>query len=300
MFNEIIDFLNPEPGQRFIDCTVGGGGHTLAIADKIGGRGKVVAIDADELAIENGQKNKNKNVIYIHENFKNLSKIIDKTHKEIRTDKFNGILFDLGLSSAQLQDRNRGFSFQLDAPLDMAFGRIHEWPQIKIQMATNTDTEFIVNNWKWQELEKIIREYGEERYAKKIAQKITEHRKIKPIKTTGQLVEIIKGALPPKYLYQRIHPATRTFQALRIATNDELENLKQALPQAVVLLQRGGKIAVISYHSLEDRIVKHFFKDKKLAGELKILTKKPLRPSAEEIRNNPRSRSAKMRVAEKL
>lgn len=308
MLKEVLEYLNPKPGQCFIDCTLGGAGYTMAIAKKVGKDGKVLAIDLDNLAIENAKcqitNAKLQNIILANDNFKNLSKIVEKYFGNKKSAEFHGIVLDLGLSSAQLQDRDRGFSFQLDAPLNMAFG----------QTAGET-TERIVNNWRAEELERIFKEYGEERFAKRIARKIVEERKLKSIKTTGQMVEIIKSAAPKKYLYGKIHPATRVFQALRIATNNELENLEQALPQAMDLLAKGGRITVISYHSLEDRIVKHFFKRESKdcvcppsypaclcnhKARLKILTKSVVRASEEEVLNNPRARSAKLRAAEKI
>jgi len=334
MLKEVLEYLDPQAGQYFIDCTLGGAGYTIAIARKIGRKGKVLSIDLDKLAIKNAKnlikKNKYKNIILAHDNFKNLSKIVKQYFKDKqmscgsdeiirrcvptfspkvldhapKNDIFNGIVFDLGLSSAQLQDRSRGFSFQLDAPLNMCFAQTGQ-----------QTTEYIVNKYKQKELEKVIREYGEERFAKKIASAIVSIRKNNPIKTTGQLVEVIKSAVPKKYLYSRIHPATRTFQALRIATNNELENLKQALSQALDLLVHGGKIVVVSYHSLEDRIVKQFFKQESKdcicppsypacrcqhQARIKILTPKVVRAGEEEVRDNPRARGAKLRAAEKL
>ncbi|MFH1427961.1 MAG: 16S rRNA (cytosine(1402)-N(4))-methyltransferase RsmH [Patescibacteria group bacterium] len=368
MLKEVIKYLDPYPGQYFIDCTLGGGGYTFALAEKIGPTGKVVAIDLDQLAIANAkniissqpdlkdncytlktrgviknnkfyndhQIKENKktfacalfatpdllaqsggrvvglaegnNIILVHENFKNLSKIVKDlyTKKKIQSLEFNGIVFDLGLSSAQLQDRTRGFSFQQTGPLDMAFG------QVKNNKRSTSD---IVNNWPVKELEHILREYGEERFARLIAQAIISKRKIKPIKTTEELVKIIEEAVPKKFQYQKIHPATRSFQALRIATNDELNNLEVALAEANNLLKVSGKLIVISYHSLEDRIVKNFFKKESKdclcpptaiicqcghQANLKIITKKVIKASDEEIKNNPRARSAKMRVAVKL
>lgn len=308
MLKEALKYLNPRPGQNFIDCTLGGAGYTIAIAKKVGKDGKVLAIDLDKLAIDNAKKlikeYKHTNIILANDNFKNLSKIVEKYFGNKESAKFHGIVLDLGLSSAQLQDRDRGFSFQLDAPLNMAFGQ-----------TTGETTERIVNNRRAEELERIFREYGEERFAKKIARKIVEYRKLKSIKTTGQMVEIIKSALPKKYLYCKIHPATRVFQALRIATNKELENLEQVLPQAMDLLAPKGRIAVVSYHSLEDRIAKYFFKRESKdclcppicpvcrchhKARLKILTKRVVMASEEEVLNNPRARSAKLRVAERI
>lgn len=315
MPREVLEYLNPQVGQYFIDCTLGGAGYTIAIAKMVRNNGKVLAIDADKLAIQNAEflisppaKARHwragnfqlSNTILVQDNYKNLSKIV-KEH--FNNKKVNGIVFDLGLSTAQLEDRNRGFSFQKDTPLDMAFGQ------------NENKTTDIVNKWSQAELEKIIKEYGEERYARKITQEIIKYRKNKQIKTTKQLVEIIKSAVPHKYLFSKIHPATRTFQALRIATNNELENLHITLPQAVDLLSKKGRLVVISYHSLEDRIVKKFIKQEakdcicpkdypacrcQHQARLKILTKKIIRPTEEEVLNNPKARSAKLRAAEKI
>ncbi len=317
MLKEVLDFLQPRKGKNFIDCTLGGGGYTKEIAKKAGSKGRVIAIDMDEMAINNFKeqisKDKFKNIILIHENYKNLHKIIKENSLGREIKNFDGIVFDLGLSSAQLEDRTRGFSFQLDAPLDMAFG--HKTRKERIDpKKTNYNTEFIINKHKEKELERILREYGEERYAKRIAESIVSERKNAKIETTKQLVEIIKNAVPAVYRNGKIHFATRTFQALRIATNQELENLEKVLPDAVDLLHSGGRIAVISYHSLEDRIVKRYFKKESSEcicskdvpvcrcghiARLKIINKKVVIPSAEEIKLNSRARSAKMRVAEK-
>ncbi|MDD5031621.1 MAG: 16S rRNA (cytosine(1402)-N(4))-methyltransferase RsmH [Patescibacteria group bacterium] len=309
MLKEVIEYLRPRTGQFFIDCTLGGAGYTIEIAKRVGETGRVLAIDLDEMAIANARhlisRLKLTNIILANENFKNLSKIIKTYFKEEnQKDWFSGIVFDLGLSSAQLEDRSRGFSFQLAAPLDMAFGPL-----------TRRRTEEIINNWPEADLEKIIREYGEERFAKNIARAIGERRKKTKIETTDELAEIIEAAVPKKYLNGKIHPATRTFQALRIATNDELNSLREALPAAVNLLASKGRLAIVSFHSLEDRIVKNFFKEEARdclcppsfpicqcghKASLKIITKKVVRPGEEEIKNNPRSRSAKLRVTEKL
>lgn len=311
MLKEVLEYLHPENGQFFIDCTLGGAGYTIEIAKRVGEEGKVLAIDLDEMAIKNAQQlisNLNlTNIILVNDNFKNLPKITKKYFKKEReAGEFSGIVFDLGLSSAQLEDKNRGFSFRLAAPIDMAFG----------SSASGRKTEEIVNNWPEKDLAKIIREYGEERFAKRIAAAIVKKRKSERIKTTGELVEIIKEALPQRYfINSKIHPATRTFQALRIATNDELINLKEALPAALSLLKNGGCLAVVSFHSLEDRIVKNFFKQEARdclcppalpvcqcghKAQLKILTKKIIRPGEDEIKLNPRARSARLRVAEKI
>jgi 16S rRNA (cytosine1402-N4)-methyltransferase len=337
MLKEVLEYLNPKSGQYFIDCTLGGGGYTLTIAKKAGVKGRVLAIDMDKSAINNAEqiinKTKIKNIITSYGNFKNLQKIVEEKFKK-RKAEWSGIIFDLGLSSAQLEDKSRGFSFQLDAPLIMEFARPLRFAKrfgrgIGDQESGGETTEDIVNKYKEEDLVKIIRDYGEEKYAKRIAQKIVEYRKNKQIKTTSELVNIIESAVPTTYKNNRrqghrnsgaggarkIHFATRTFQALRIATNKELENLEIALPQAINLLKKGGKLIVISYHSLEDRIVKQFIKKESKdclcapdipicqcghKAKLKIITKNIIVPSEDEIKLNPRARSARMRVAEKI
>ena len=308
MLKEVIEILNPQPGQNFIDCTFGGGGYSKAILNKLGEKGKILAFDLDNLAIANAKLKlkpaiENNQLYLVHENFKNLSAIVKKYFTA--DTKFDGIVFDLGLSSAQLEDQTRGFSFKLaGAPLAMNFG------EPIIETAEN-----IINSWDIKYLSKIFKDYGEDKFAYKIALAIADERKINRIVTTGQLVKIITNAIPKRFQDKRIHPATRIFQALRLAVNQELENLGDVLPQAVSLLKPGGKLAIISYHSLEDRIVKQYFK--KAAkdclcppampicqcdhrAEIKILTRKVLRPTEEEVLKNPRSRSAKLRVAKKI
>ncbi|GAI10311.1 unnamed protein product, partial [marine sediment metagenome] len=217
------------------------------------------------------------------DNFANLKEIV----KRERFLAVSGILFDLGMSSWHLTEAGRGFSFLKNEPLDMRYS-----PQNPLT------AEKIVNYWSKSEIEKILREYGEERFAKKIAEKIIEVRKSKPIKTTFQLVEIVRKAVSSRYQPQKIHFATRTFQALRITVNDELNNLEKVLPQTLEILKPGGRLVVISFHSLEDKIVKNFYRDSS-PEKLKILTKKPIRPQKEEIKINPRSRSAKLRACQK-
>lgn len=302
MLSEVLECLSPCRGGYFIDCTLGGGGYTSALSQIVDSKGKILAIDLDKEAIENTRRKNLKNVILAHDNFKNLSQIIKK---EFDGDVlFDGIVLDLGLSSYQLEDRNRGFSFREDdQPLNMSFDQEEEYL-----------TKDIVNNSSQKELEKIIFEYGEEKYAKRIASQIIEKRKEKKIETTGDLIRAIEKAVPKK-LYNRIHPATKTFQALRIATNAELKNLEEVLPQAVARLKPEGRLAVISFHSLEDRIVKNFFRKESRdcicppifpecrcnhKRTLKIVTKKPISPKEKEINENPRARSAKMRVAQRV
>lgn len=318
MLKEVLKFLNPGPGQNFIDCTLGGGGYTFAIAEKIVPSGKILSIDLDNSAIANAagiiKQNKYQNIILVHENFKNLSNIVKNYWPVRQAFGFDGIVFDLGLSSAQLKDRNRGFSFQLDAPLDMAFDHTRKNTN-KERIDTNLSTEEIINKWPEDKLERILQEYGEERHAQRISTALANARQEKEIKTTGQLVEIIAQAVPEAYKHKKIHFATRTFQALRIATNQELENLKIVLPQAVDLLKAGGKLTIVSYHSLEDRIIKQYVKQESRdclcppsapvcacshKASLKIITRKVIKPSEEEVAKNPRARSARLRVAEKI
>jgi len=307
MLKEVIEYLAPKPGGYYIDCTLGGGGYTKELAKKISPEGKILAIDLDEMAVENfrilNADLRFNNVIISQGNFKNLLEIVKKYFRDFT--EFDGIIFDLGLSSAQLEDRSRGFSFNLaDAPLRMNFGE-----------PINETAENIINSWGAKDLAKIFKDYGEEKFAHKIASAIAAKRQLKRITAGGQLVKIITDALPIRLLSAKIHPATKIFQALRITVNQELENLRSVLPQAIGLLKPGGKLAVVSYHSLEDRIVKRYFKQESRdclcppsypicqcghRAKLKVLTAKIIKPSSREILNNPRARSAKLRVAGKL
>ena len=223
-------------------------------------------------------------LILVCDNYSNLKNIAENYDFH----PVSGILIDLGMSSWHVDDSKKGFSFLRDEPLDMRYG------------SNNLTAEMIVNEYDKEELENIFKNYGEEIYAERIAENISLKRKIRPIKTTSELAEIINQSIPLKFQRGKINPATRVFQAIRIAVNDELNNIKKALPTAVEILAQGGRLAVISFHSLEDRIVKNFFKDQNSAGRIKILTKKPITPGQEEIKSNPRSRSAKLRVIEKI
>lgn len=287
MLPEVLEYLKPEPGQKFIDGTLGGAGYTIALAYAVGARGKILSTDLDQLAIDNAQEKINslklKNIILVRDNFKNLAALVKE--KFPAGQKFDGIVFDLGLSSAQLDDEARGFSFKSSGPLDMAFGTDAE-----------TGTEEIVNEYPLLELTRIFQEYGEEKQAYRYAKAIVEARKTKRIKTTADLVSVIENLYPARF-YHKIHPATRLFQALRIETNSEITNLAQVLPDAVNLLKPNGKIVLISFHSGEDRVVKRFFRSR---TDIKILTKRPLVPSGSEIIANPRARSAKLRAAQKI
>ncbi len=276
---EVLQYLGPKPNENFIDCTFGGGGHSLAVLEKISPRGKILGIDWSFEMVRDSRKTPN--LILVCDNFANLKEIV----KENNFNRVHGILFDLGMSSWHLENSGRGFSFQKKEPLDMRYNTEYQ-----------LTAEKIINYWSKFDLEKILKEYGEEKFAQDITEQITEERKQKPIQDTLQLVAIIKKAVPKAYLRGRIHFATRTFQALRIATNDELGNLESVLPQALEVLETGGRLVVISFHSLEDRIVKNFFKNELL----KPLNKKPVVPAFKEIKINPRARSAKLRAAIKL
>ncbi|MEW6407910.1 MAG: 16S rRNA (cytosine(1402)-N(4))-methyltransferase RsmH [Patescibacteria group bacterium] len=304
LLSEVIKYLNPKPNRNYIDCTLGGTGHARVILERIKPEGKLLGIDLNEKSLTLAKRNLEKfkkRIIFHQGNFSNLKKIV----YEYKFNSISGILFDLGLSSYLLNESRYGFSFQVNGPLLMRFdGR-----------SDDLTAEKVVNSYLEKNLAKILWQYGEERYAKKIAKKIVSERKKKAIKTTFDLVKVILETVPASYKKKKIHPATRTFQALRIEVNCELENLKKAIEQAKELLEPRGRIVCISYHSLEDKIVKKFFlqesKDCLCPKEfpvcrcghkarLKIITKKPIVPSLDEIKQNPRSRSAKMRTAEKI
>lgn len=284
---EVLQYLDPKENENFIDCTIGEGGHATLILEKNKPLGKVLGIDLDPVQIENCKLSiKDERLILVNDSYINIKKIIE----EIKFGQVNGILLDLGYSSWQLEKSGKGFSFQKDELLDMRYS-------LKFSYLT---AEKIINDWPEQDIEKILKEYGEEKFAKQIARKIVGDREVKKIESTFQLIEIIKKAIPEKFQHGKINCATRTFQALRIAVNGELGNLKTVLPDIVSILSPGGRIAIISFHSLEDRIVKFFFKEKEKKGDIKILTKKPLMAKSDELNYNPRSRSAKLRVIIKL
>ncbi|MDD5433037.1 MAG: 16S rRNA (cytosine(1402)-N(4))-methyltransferase RsmH [Candidatus Pacebacteria bacterium] len=284
LLKEVIANLNPKPNENFVDCTFGFGGHAVAILEKTGPNGKVLGVewDREKLKIKN-EKLKIDRLVLINDSYANLREIVEREN----FGPINGVLLDLGISSWDFENSGRGFSFQKDEPLDMRYS--------EKQLLTAKE---IINKWPEEELERIFREYGQERFAKNIASNIVKIRRQKLIGTTFQLVEIIKKSFPKSYKFGKIHVATRTFQALRIAVNNELENLKNVLPQALEVLEKGGRVAVISFHSLEDSIVKKFFKTQAQNNNLQILTKKPVVASAIEIKENPKARSAKLRVAQ--
>jgi 16S rRNA (cytosine1402-N4)-methyltransferase len=297
LLEEVLDALQVQPGGRYIDCTVGEGGHAHAILERSSPGGQLLGIDADPQAIDSTSTRLRlyeRAAILINDNFGNLGNICSR----LGFHPVHGILFDLGLSSLQLSNTGRGFSFQFDAPLDMRFDPSQE-----------TTAATIVNTFPKEEIARIIESYGEERESRHIARSIVSSR---PLSTTLELAAVVHRAVGARY---KIHPATRTFQALRIAVNQELENLKTALEESVNLLGFGGRLAVISYHSLEDRLVKeHLRRESRdcicppktpvcVCGHkatLKLITRKAITPSLAEIRANRRSRSAKMRVAERI
>lgn len=282
---EVLEYLNPAPDENFIDATVGGAGHANLILEKNGPNGMVLGIDLDDRQIENSAlaaSQFSKRIILANDSYANIGDIVErKNFKPV-----NGILLDLGFSSWQLENSKRGFSFQKDEVLDMRY-----------DVKSILTAEEIVNNYPEEDIKRILTDFGEEKFAKQIAKKISEQRKIKRIKSTFELKSIIQMAMPAGLRGGKINFATRTFQALRIAVNSELDNLMNFLPQAVGVLSSGGRLVVISFHSLEDRIVKNFFKKEK---KIKVLTKKPIRASAGEIFKNPRSRSAKLRAIVKI
>ena len=290
LLKESTEFLNPKSGDVILDATINGGGHSEEILKMIGEKGRLIGIDRDgEVLDKLKEKWKDrKNVLLARDNFRNLDKVLES----LKIKKINGALFDIGISSSQIDESGRGFSFQKDEPLLMTM-------KAEIEQGDLTAKE-IVNNWSEKDLADVIWKYGEERFSRRIAQNIARRREVKEIETTLELVDAIRESVPSFYRNSRkINCATRTFQALRIAVNDELGALKEGVEKAWGFLREGGRLAVISFHSLEDRIVKNYFKELAAKNEGKILTKKPVIPSEEEVKNNPRSRSAKLRAIEK-
>ncbi|MDD5131312.1 MAG: 16S rRNA (cytosine(1402)-N(4))-methyltransferase RsmH [bacterium] len=302
MPQEAITLLDIKKGGVYVDATIGGGGHAQKVLEKVGSNGLLIGLDQDQSAIEHCQElfQGKRNLILEQANFRDLSRILDQR----KVKEIDGILFDLGVSSRQLDEPERGFSFKQDGPLDMRMDRSHG--------VTAAD---LVNSMDLKDLEQIIEDYGEERWARKIAGNIGEARDLGRIESTASLARIVAGSIPRSKWPENIHPATRTFQALRITVNNELSIIKPALSTAIRYLKIRGRIVVISFHSLEDRIVKNtlieFSKGcicpPKLpvcvcghAAEISILTKKPLLAQDEEVAQNPRSRSAKMRAAERI
>ena len=290
LLKEVVDLLDLQEGDVVVDGTINRAGHAKEICKLIGKAGTLIGIDTDQNALDEATKNLQDSkckVILEKENFRNLDKVLKRNDVK----KINAILLDLGFSSNQMDDSNRGFSFQKDEPLLMTLK----------EKTTEKDltAKEIVNDWDEENIADVIYGYGEETFSRQIAQKIVELRKEKPIETTQDLVAIIEQAVPNWYKHKKIHFATKTFQALRITVNDEIGALKEVLPKAINALAENGRLAVISFHSIEDRIVKQFFKEQKEAGLGQIITKKPITPQRAEVLENPRSRSAKLRIFKK-
>jgi len=285
LLNEVLKYLNPQPNLNFVDATVGDGGHARAILENIAPNGKLIAIDRDVNSIVRAKSNLKEfenRVIFVNDSFGNISKIIE----ESGFYRIEGILFDFGMSTSQLENSGRGFSFQKDEILDMRY-------DAKIPITA----EDILNDYSEIELFEIFKKLGEEPKARIVARKIVESRKQKRIKTTKELVRIIEKVIKRR---GKIHPATKIFQALRIEVNEELTEIERALVDIPKVLPSGGRAAFISFHSLEDRLIKIWAKDLSKKNIIKILNKRPLTASAEELKANPKSRSAKLRVIEKI
>jgi len=291
LVREVVATLEPRPGGAYIDCTVGGGGHAEAILEAAGPSSRLVGIDRDAAALPVARDRLRRfgdRVRLIRGDFRELPRLVSALEPE----GFDGILFDLGVSSLQLDDPSRGLSFSMEGPLDMRMDRESGTPSARELLHTLPE----------ENLTRIIREYGEDRWARQIARGIVAARRHGSLETTRDLAAVAARAIPRRFWPRRIHPATRTFQAMRIAVNQELEGLEGALDGAIRLLHAGGRIGVIAFHSLEDRVVKHLFRRlaaAEAAPGVTIVTRRPMTPSPEERAQNPRARSAKLRVAER-
>ncbi len=286
LLNEVLKALDPQPGEFFIDGTLGAGGHAKAVLEKIKSRGTLLGLDWDQRNLEDFRRENPEmkgKLILIHENYANLPEILEKH----RLAKADGLLLDLGFSSDQLEHSGRGFSFLKNEPLDMRYNPGDE---------DRPTAASIVNGRNEAELADIIYRYGEERLSRRIAKRIVEKRREKRIGTTDELAEIIRSAVPKNYEHGRIHPATRTFQALRIFVNDELGNLENILKNLPEIVGKDGRIAIISFHSLEDRLVKQHFQNLVKEKKARFIIKKPTTAGREESKTNPKSRSAKLRA----
>jgi 16S rRNA (cytosine1402-N4)-methyltransferase len=283
LLDQVIQWLAPRAGGVLVDGTLGGGGHARALAAAVGPQGRVIGLDRDPAAIEAAKAGlRGLRIKAVHANFCDLPEVL----KPLEIDAVDGVVLDLGLSSDQLADPNRGFSFSAEGPLDLRFDPLSGEPARRL-----------IGRLSIEHLTQLLSYFGEERYSRRIAQAIVGRRRERPIETAADLAELIRQSVPKKPGGERIDPATRTFQALRIAVNDELKSLEIALRRIPDCLRPGARMAVISYHSLEDRRVKEAFRNDQ---RLKVLTRKPIRPDEEETARNPRSRSAKLRVAERL
>ena len=304
LLHETIDQLDVRPDGIYVDATLGGAGHSEYLLSKLGDKGHLYAFDQDQTAIDNAQKRlapyiERGMVTFIKDNFRNLKTRLN----EVGVEKIDGICYDLGVSSPQLDERERGFSYKQDAPLDMRMN----------QEASLTAYQ-VVNQYPYNDLVRIFFKYGEDKFSKQIARKIEQAREVKPIETTTELAEIIKSAKPAKELKKKGHPAKQIFQAIRIEVNDELGAADESIQQAIDLLAVGGRISVITFHSLEDRLTKQLFKEAStvdvpkglpfipddLQPKLELVSRKPILPSKEELEANNRAHSAKLRVARKV
>lgn len=302
LLNECIENLNIKPDGIYVDGTMGGAGHSLEIVKKLSEKGMLIGIDRDEeaLAVAKERLKEFNNVKYVHDNHDNIDEII----KNLNIKGVDGILLDLGVSSYQIDEKTRGFTYMDDGPLDM-----------RMDKSQKLTAEYIVNNYKEQDLARIIFEYGEEKFSRKIARNICEYRKNKKIEITGELVKIIEKSIPGKFREKNSHPAKRTFQAIRIEVNNEIEPLYNTIKNSITALNTKGRLCVITFHSLEDRMVKKAYVDAEgkctcpkdlpycVCGNVslgKIITKKPILPTEKEMQENSRSRSAKLRVFEKI
>ena len=302
LLNECLEGLNIKENGIYVDGTLGGAGHSSEILKRLSNEGRLIGIDQDTDALKAAKERlKNySNVTFVHSNFSSIENVLNN----LNIDGVDGILMDLGVSSYQLDEGERGFSYMKDAPLDMRMNRENDFSAYNV-----------VNEYSEEDLYRIIRDYGEEKFAKRIASFIVENRQEKNIETTLELVEIIKNAIPAKARREGPHPAKRTFQAIRIEVNSELSILNKTIEDGVEKLNKGGRMAIITFHSLEDRIVKNKFRDLAVScrcpkefpvcvcgekAKVKIISRKAIEPTKEEVEINPRSRSAKLRVIEKL
>ncbi len=291
LMNEVLEGLDIQPNDIIVDGTINGGGHAFAITKQLSDKGTLIGIDQDSTGLSVSRerlKNVQPVIHLVHDNTRHIDTILDN----LGIHSYNKLLLDLGWSSNQFENPERGFSFLYDGPLTMS-------------LSDNEDSVIftaydIINTWSEQSLIDILEGYGEERYAWKITQAIIEHRNRKPIERTLELVDIVARAVPAKYRNAPLHPATKTFQALRIAVNDEMEALREILEKGFERLAPGGRMVIISFHSIEDRIVKNYFKKQKQEGKGEVLTKKPLIASSEELVSNRRARSAKLRILKKI
>ncbi|MDD1387561.1 16S rRNA (cytosine(1402)-N(4))-methyltransferase RsmH [Pediococcus pentosaceus] len=305
LLEETVNGLDVKEDGIYVDCTLGGGGHSRLILSKLGENGHLYSFDQDQTAIDYNQKNLAEyvakgQVTFVKSNFRNLKNELN----HLGLDGVDGVLYDLGVSSPQFDDAGRGFSYRFDAPLDM-----------RMDQTQKLNAREVVNEWSYNDLVRIFFRYGEEKYSKQVARKIESTREEKPIETTGELADLIKSAIPAAARRTGGHPAKKIFQAIRIAVNDELGALEESLEQALQILNPAGRISVITFQSLEDRLVKRMFKEQTEIGDLpaglpiipddmkpkyKLINRKPIIPSEDELEENRRSHSAKLRIIEKL